>query len=106
MSRANTFFYNGKNYHITITPLMARQISDLTTIYGTTELSPVIAGAVDRLHANVAINLGPIPGQMTETEVMPEGDNLQALCKLWDAKQQEVVKVALFDNWREWCGML
>ena len=43
---------------------------------------------------------------MTETEVMPDGDNLQALCKLWDAKQQEVVKVALFDNWREWCGML
>ena len=106
MSRANTFFYNGKNYHITITPLMARQISDLTTIYGTTELSPVIAGAVDRLHANVASNLRPIPGQMTETETMPDGDNLQALCELWDAKQQEVVRFALFDAWREWCGML
>ena len=105
MSQENTFFYNGKNYHITITPLMAMQIGALTTIYGAA-LSPVIAGAVDRLHANVAGNLQPIPGQMTPVETMPDGDNLQALCMLWDAKQQEIVRLALFDNWREWCGMV
>ena len=106
MSQENTFFYNGRNYHITITPLMARQIGALSATYNTTELSPVIAGAVDRLHANVASNLSPIAGQMTPVEVMPDGDNLQALCELWDAKQQEVVRFALADNWREWCGMV
>lgn len=106
MSQENTFFYNNKNYHVTITAFMARQISDLSAAYNTAELSPVIAGAVDRLHANVASNLQPIPGQMTPVETMPDGDNLQALCELWDAKQQEVVRFALADAWREWCGMV
>lgn len=105
-SQENVFYLNRCDYHITITPFMARQLDDLTDpASGMVGISAIIGSAINRLHANMAANMRPIPGQETPVEVMPDGDALTALCKLWGVRHQEVVKVALFDAWREWRGM-
>ena len=106
MNQENTFLFAGVWRHITINPLMAMQLDDLTDPTSDhVGLSAIIGFAVNRLHANMAANMRPIPGQETPVEVMPDGDPLTALCELWRVRHQEVVKVALFDAWREWRGM-
>jgi hypothetical protein len=103
MNQENTFLLNGKIRHITITPLVARQLDDLSADYGR-NLGSIIGGSVDRLYRAMRRNMAPL-GPGAEPETMPDGEPLEALCKLWKVRHQEVVKLALFDAWREWRGM-
>lgn len=97
MNQENTFLLNGKLRHITITPLIARQLDDLSLAHGR-NLGGIIAIAVTRLYRAMLLH-------MRQSEEMPDGEPLDALCKLWEVRYQEIVKLALFDAWREWRGM-